>query len=214
MTPEAATPPEGRAGVVADGTPLVRAGIVATLRAEGFDVVAEAGTGAEVVDLVARHTAEVAVLGTLADVPVGELVRRLGARPDPPRIVVLVGRVTPDAIAELLSLSVDALVPRSIAPAELARAVTRLRAGERVIDPGVLVLDTVPDDEPTEPSALTAREREVLVLLSNGQSNREIASSLYVSLPTVKTHLAHIYAKLGAKNRNEALGRAVASGLL
>ncbi len=50
--------------------------------------------------------------------------------------------------------------------------------------------------------------------MSNGHSNREIASSLYVSLPTVKTHLAHIYAKLGAKNRNEAFGRAVANGLL
>jgi ATP/maltotriose-dependent transcriptional regulator MalT len=63
-------------------------------------------------------------------------------------------------------------------------------------------------------SSLTVREREVLALLAEGHSNREIASSLYVSLPTVKTHLAHIYAKLGAKNRNEALGRAVALGLL
>jgi DNA-binding NarL/FixJ family response regulator len=214
MPPDADAPvPDGWAAVVADGTPLVRAGVAATLRAEG-GAVEEAGTAAEVMDLAGRLAPEVVIVGTLADVPVGELVRRLGTRPDPPRVVTLVGRVTPDAIAELLSLSVDALVPRSVTPVELASAVARVRDGERVIDPGVLLVDTAREDEPAEPSALTAREREVLVLLSNGHSNREIASSLYVSLPTVKTHLAHIYAKLGAKNRNEALGRAVASGLL
>ena len=86
--------------------------------------------------------------------------------------------------------------------------------GERVVDPGILVGDEAATEESVGASTLTAREREVLVLLAAGHSNREIASSLYVSLPTVKTHLAHIYAKLGAKNRNEALGRAVARGLL
>jgi DNA-binding NarL/FixJ family response regulator len=201
-------------GVVADGTPMLRAGIAATLRADGFDIAGESGLGSEVLDLVESHAAEIVVIGTLPDLPVTELVRRLAARPDPPRIVVVVGRATPDAIAELLSLDVDALVPRAIGAVDLINAVQRALQGERVIDPGVLVVDITVDDEPVEPSALTAREREVLVLLSNGHSNREIASSLYVSLPTVKTHLAHIYAKLGAKNRNEALGRAVANGLL
>jgi DNA-binding NarL/FixJ family response regulator len=212
-TPAVGAPPDGNA-VVADGTPLVRAGIAATLRAEGFATVAEADAARDVVELVDRHGAGVVVLGALPEVPAGEVVRRLRERPDGPRVVVLVGRVTPEAIAELLSLSVDALVARAVTPAELADAVRRARAGERVIDPAVLQVDTARDEEAVEPSALTAREREVLVLLSNGHSNREIASSLYVSLPTVKTHLAHIYAKLGAKNRNEALGRAVARGLL
>jgi DNA-binding NarL/FixJ family response regulator len=207
-------PPEGQVGVVADTLPLLRAGIAATLQAEGFAMVAEAGTAREVVELVARHRPAVVVLGSLADVPAVELVRRLREPATAPRVAVLVGRVSPEAIAELLSLSVDALVARATTPADLADAVTRAVAGERVIDPGVLLVDTARDEEGAEASSLTAREREVLVLLSNGHSNREIASSLYVSLPTVKTHLAHIYAKLGAKNRNEALGRAVASGLL
>ena len=82
------------------------------------------------------------------------------------------------------------------------------------MDPGILADDEVAPEDSVGANALTAREREVLVLLAAGNSNREIASSLYVSLPTVKTHLAHIYAKLEAKNRNEALGRAVARGLL
>ena len=56
---------------------------------------------------------------------------------------------------------------------------------------------------------LSPREREVLVLLAEGRSNREIASAMTVTVATVKTHLVHIYAKLGAGNRNEALGRAL-----
>jgi DNA-binding NarL/FixJ family response regulator len=112
-----------------------------------------------------------------------------------------------------LSLDVDALVPRTIDADALVAAVRKAVGGDRVVDPAVLTGGEA--EEPTEAaSALTEREREVLVLLAEGHSNREIASSLFVSLPTVKTHLAHIYAKLGAKNRNEALGRAVAGGLL
>jgi two-component system nitrate/nitrite response regulator NarL len=206
--------PESPIGVVADGTPMLRAGIAGTLRADGFDVAAEAGLAAEVVDLVSRHHAELLVIGTLPDMPVVELVRRVRAQPEPARVVLLLGRVAPDAIAELLSLDVEVLVPRSIDAAGLVSAVQRARRGERVVDPGILVSDGASDAEPDITSALTEREREVLVLLAEGHSNREIASSLYVSLPTVKTHLAHIYAKLGAKNRNEALGRAVAGGLL
>jgi ATP/maltotriose-dependent transcriptional regulator MalT len=65
-----------------------------------------------------------------------------------------------------------------------------------------------------EEPMLSPREREVLVLLAEGRSNREIATAMTVTVATVKTHLVHIYAKLGAGNRNEALGRALSFGLL
>ena len=68
------------------------------------------------------------------------------------------------------------------------------------------------EDEPNE--LLSSREREVLACLAQGRSNREIAATLSVTLATVKSHLVRIYAKLEAGNRNEALGRAVALGLL
>jgi DNA-binding NarL/FixJ family response regulator len=206
-------PPSSPIGVVADGTPLLRAGVATALRADGYDVPGETSIGAEVVALVRSHSAVVVVLGSFPDVPVLEVVRRLRAEPSPPAIVLLLSRVAPDGIAELLSLDVGGLVPRSIDAPELLVAIERVRRGERVVDPGILVVEAM-NGGLDDANALTAREREVLVLLSAGHSNREIASSLYVSLPTVKTHLAHIYAKLGAKNRNEALGRAVAGGLL
>jgi DNA-binding NarL/FixJ family response regulator len=207
-------PPEAIVCVVADGVPMLRAGVVATLLAEQVEVRGASGSAADVLTMMADHGARLVVVGSVPDMPVVELVRRLRARPEPPRIVVLLGRVAPDAIAELLSLDVDALVPRTIGGEALVAAVRKAQAGERVVDPAVLTGDGEAE-EPTEAaSSLTEREREVLVLLAAGHSNREIASSLFVSLPTVKTHLAHIYAKLGAKNRNEALGRAVAGGLL
>lgn len=207
-------PPESPIGVVADGTPMLRAGIAGTLRSGGYEVAAETGLGSEVVGLVSLHRPELVVVGTLPDIAVVELVRLLRDQPEPPHLLVLLGRIAPDAIAELLSLDVAGLVPRTIDAAALVGAAQRVRQGERVVDPGILVGDATVDDEPGTANALTDREREVLVLLAGGHSNREIAASLYVSLPTVKTHLAHIYAKLGAKNRNEALGRAVAGGLL
>jgi DNA-binding NarL/FixJ family response regulator len=206
--------PEPPIGVVVDATPMLRAGIAGTLRADGFEIAGETAAATEVVELVARHQAAFTVIGTMPDAPVVELVRRLRAQPEPPRIVILLGRVAPEAIAELLSLEVAGMVPRSIDAAGLVSVVRRALAGERVVDPGILVSESATEAEPEIASSLTDREREVLVLLAEGHSNREIASSLYVSLPTVKTHLAHIYAKLGAKNRNEALGRAVAGGLL
>jgi LuxR family maltose regulon positive regulatory protein len=64
------------------------------------------------------------------------------------------------------------------------------------------------------PDVLSSREREVLVLLAEGRTNREIATSLSVTVATVKSHLVRIYSKLEAANRNEALGRAVSLGLL
>jgi two-component system nitrate/nitrite response regulator NarL len=207
-------PPDPAIGVVADGTPMLRAGIAGALRDGGFEIAAELAEAADLVDVLVRHRAQFVVIGTLPEVPAVEIVRRVRAEADTAHVVLLLGRVSPEAIAELLSQEVRGMVSRSIDGSDLVSAVQRVLDGERVIDPAILVSDRGPEDATEEASVLTAREREVLVLLAGGHSNREIASSLYVSLPTVKTHLAHIYAKLGAKNRNEALGRAVAGGLL
>ncbi len=206
--------PPGSPIVVADGTPLLRVGVASTLRDAGYAVPELGATAADVTELVRRHAPAVVVAGAVPDASLSELVRRVRAVAEPVRVLLLLGPLGAEAIAELLGLDVEGLVPRTIDADAFVAVVGRIRAGERVVDPGVLVVEqtNVADAEPA--GSLTAREREVLVLLAAGHSNREIASSLFVSLPTVKTHLAHIYAKLGAKNRNEALGRAVAAGLL
>jgi DNA-binding NarL/FixJ family response regulator len=198
--------------VVADVVPLVRLGLATVLRSEGYTVVADVASAREVAKAVVEHGPDLAVVGAVNDLSIDELARQVREAPVEIRLVVLLGRAPRDTLADLLAVAVDGLVSRSVDPAELVRAVARVVAGERYVDPTLLTGDA-PDEE-FEPLALTAREREVLGLLASGCSNREIASTLFVSLPTVKTHLAHIYDKLDARNRNEALGRAMTLGLL
>jgi DNA-binding NarL/FixJ family response regulator len=198
--------------VVADVVPLVRLGLATVLRDAGHDVVAEAASAREVAKAVIEHGPDLALVGAVNDLSVDEMARQVHDAPTHVRLVVLLGRSPRDTLADLLAVAVDGLLSRSIAPTDLVRAVERVLAGERYVDPTLLTGDA-PDEE-FEPMALTARERDVLGLLASGCSNREIASTLFVSLPTVKTHLAHIYDKLDARNRNEALGRAMTLGLL
>jgi DNA-binding NarL/FixJ family response regulator len=198
--------------VVADVVPLVRLGLATVLRGEGYEVVAEVASAREVAKAVVEHAPDLAVVGAVNDLSIDELARQVREAPADVRLLVLLGRAPRDTLAELLGVAVDGLVSRSIEGPELLRAVERVAAGERYVDPALLTGDA-PDEE-FEPMALTTREREVLGLLASGCSNREIASTLFVSLPTVKTHLAHIYDKLDARNRNEALGRAMTLGLL
>jgi DNA-binding NarL/FixJ family response regulator len=198
--------------VVADVVPLVRLGLATVLRDAGHDVVAEVTTAREVAKAVVEHGPDLALVGAVNDLSVDEMARQVHEAPTDVRLVVLLGRSPRDTLADLLAVAVDGLVSRAIEGAELVRAVERVLGGERYVDPTLLTGDA-PDEE-FEPMALTARERDVLGLLASGCSNREIASTLFVSLPTVKTHLAHIYDKLDARNRNEALGRAMTLGLL
>ena len=198
--------------VVADVVPLVRVGLMAVLRAEGFDVVAEASSARELAKAVIDHSPDLVVVGVVNDLAVDEMARQVRAGASGVRLVVMLNRAPRDTLADLLAVDVDGLLARSIDPSDLIRAVGRVLGGERHIDPTLLSGD-VPDED-LEPMTLTAREQEVLGLLAAGSSNREIAAALFVSLATVKTHLAHIYDKLDARNRNEALGRAMTLGLL
>ncbi|MEP6623756.1 MAG: response regulator transcription factor [Acidimicrobiia bacterium] len=198
--------------VVADVVPLVRVGLTTVLRTAGHDVVADASSAREVAKAVIEHSPEIVIVGVLNDLSVAEIARQVREVGQGTRIVVMLQRAPRDTLADLLAVDVDGLLARSIGADDLCRAVDRVLAGERYIDPALISGDA-PDEE-LEPMTLTAREREVLGLLAAGSSNREIASTLFVSLPTVKTHLAHIYDKLGARNRNEALGRAMSLGLL
>jgi DNA-binding NarL/FixJ family response regulator len=121
-------------------------------------------------------------------------------------------------VGYLLALGASAVVLRTSDDEELGEAIDAAAKGGQHVAPALhgALAGTVrlpPLDERTD-EVLTAREREVLVLLAEGRTNREIASDLSVTLATVKSHLVRIYAKLEATNRNQALGRAVSLGLL
>ncbi len=201
----------GPSVVISDAVPLVLAGLAAVLRDAGYRVVGELANAVELPALVSDLKPGIVVLGTTPDLTQGQMVRRLRAAAPPTCIALLMPGGTRESLVELLGLDVEALLARSIEPAELVNSLRRAWRGERVVDPALLNQSV---DIEAEASSLTTREQEVLGKLATGQSNRQIASELFVSLPTVKTHLAHIYAKLGASNRNEALARAMTLGFL
>lgn len=205
--------------LVIDDIPMFRLGVMALLEPIGVDVVAETGSSRDLLEAVHLHDVDLVVIGSVGQTPVTDLVGKLRGIDNPPAVVVLLPRSHAGELTWLLNQEVGGLLVRSADGDEIARSVGRVLAGERVVAPALLStvvgeLDVPGEDEAPEEGPLTAREREVLARLGKGSSNREIAAELMVTVATVKTHLAHIYEKLDAKNRNEALREAVARGLL
>jgi DNA-binding NarL/FixJ family response regulator len=136
--------------------------------------------------------------------------------------MLLVDHAESPDVARLLNLGADALLLRTARADELADAVLRLKAGERVVASALAVgtigrvgpLMDVSHDEATRRSGLSPKELEVLAELASGSTYMQIAEALIVTQATIKTHLVHIYKKLGVKNRHEAIARALALGLL
>jgi DNA-binding NarL/FixJ family response regulator len=201
--------------VVVDQWALVRLGITAVLEGAGVDVVAEEGSGRD--GLLRARALEPAllVLGAMPDLSLTEALGQARQLPVQPRVLVLVSALAPADVSELMSLSPDAVLVRSAGADELRDAVTRLLAGERFVSPALVsaVMDGLQAGDVTA-GPLTVKEIEVLARLAEGRSNQQIADALFVSSATVKTHLSNIYGKLGVANRQEALARAVALGLL
>lgn len=205
--------------VVVEELALVRAGIGAVLGSLGVEVVAETHSGREAASVVAAERPEVVVVGSTPDLRAVDVVRRLVQGRRRAAIVVLLPPAGAEHVRYLVALGVAAVSLRAGSTDEVAAAVEAALKGEQFVAPALhhgLAGAVRPRDavrSETGP-ALSGREREVLALLAEGRSNREIAATLSVTLATVKSHLVRIYAKLGANNRNEALGRAVARGLL
>jgi DNA-binding NarL/FixJ family response regulator len=213
--------PDGRddqRAIVGDELEIARLGVTAVLRAQGLDVVAETHSGRELASLAAVEQPDLVVVGQPADLTLVDTVRRvLRVRPRPP-VVALVAAGQGDVVGMLIALGTRGIALRSGSADELAAVFASVLKGEPYIvsalQPALVgAVKPRPLDERTT-ELLSTRERDVLACLAQGRSNREIAEALSVTLATVKSHLVRIYAKLGATNRNECLGRAVSLGLL
>jgi DNA-binding NarL/FixJ family response regulator len=206
-----------RRAIVVDELALVRLGVVAVLEPLGIEVVAETHSGRELVSLAAVERPDLVVVGTPTDLTLVDVVERLRRRCV---VVGLIPRAAQDDVGLLVAHGVDGLALRHGSTEELATVVDRVRLGEKVVVPALLpalagrVRLRTQSNEVDDSIALTFREKEVLAFLAEGRTNREIAGALSVSVATVKSHLVHIYDKLGAANRNDAIGRAVAAGIL
>ncbi|WP_278260503.1 response regulator transcription factor [Nocardia sp. AG03] len=204
--------------LVADDHTLLREALCDLLRAEpDFEVVVQAGTGTAAIELAAEHRPDVLLLDLempQSDPP--ETVRRLLAQDPALRIIVLSMHDGQQLVQQLLSLGVRGYLHKGAGRQTLISAI-RQSVGE---GPQTITLSVSPAslfaraEEPEESTVLSAREREVLVLVAEARSNRQIASSLGITEATVKRHLRNIFAKLDAVSRIDAVNRAVELSLI
>jgi DNA-binding NarL/FixJ family response regulator len=204
--------------LVCDELALVRSGIAAVLEGRGIEVAVRTRSAKEAVSEATFERPDLIVCGVPADLAIPDAVRRFTALRPRPALVVLTPPAHDADLTYILAMGVNGLGLRTIDDDDLGDLVDAARKGGQTVVPalhgalaGGVKLRPLAEQEA---ELLSAREREVLVLLAEGRTNREIASALSITLATVKSHLVRIYAKLEAANRNEALGRAVNLGLL
>jgi DNA-binding NarL/FixJ family response regulator len=208
--------------VVAEDQRLVREGIVTMLTVTGdFDVVAEAENGAQALEAARRTRPDVALVDLRMPVMDGiEATRRIVSEIPDTKVLVLTTFGQDDLLFAALGAGASGFLLKDVPAEQLLEAVAAVARGEGRIDPSVTA--TVvrhfrrhhqPDRTPAQAQpVLTTREDEVLRLLARGMTNVEIAAELHVAPGTVKTHVATILAKLGARDRLQAVIIAYESG--
>jgi DNA-binding NarL/FixJ family response regulator len=201
--------------LIADDHPVVRDGLRGIFEAAGdFDVVAEAADGREAADRAAALTPDIVLMDLRMPVmdgvsAIGEL-RRRGVES---RVLVLTTYDTDSDVLPALHAGATGYLLKDAPPGELLRGARAAARGESVLAPSVATRVLGQMREPAR-EPLSDRELDVLELISRGCSNREAAAKLYISEATVKTHLIHLYAKLGVSDRAAAVAAGNDRGLL
>jgi DNA-binding NarL/FixJ family response regulator len=205
--------------VIVEDHALVRTGLRTSLRSSGFDVVGEAPDGIVGTEMIAELRPDLAVIDLGIPGKDGlTLTRELKSGPNPPRIVVLTMREEEAVVQAVLRAGADAYCVKSSPPETIVDAIRTVAAGGAYFDPRIagVVLSrlTSSGGERVDASPLTPRETEILGLIAEGAANIEIADQLFVSLGTVKTHVAEIMRKLAASDRANATAIAIRSGYI
>jgi DNA-binding NarL/FixJ family response regulator len=208
--------------LIADDQSMVRAGFRMLLSGEDdIDVVAEASTGLEAVAKAGRFDPTV----ILMDIRMPELdglqaTRRILAADGSARILILTTFGLDEYVYEALGAGASGFVLKDDPPEQLIAAIRIVAAGDALLSPAITkrvikqFVRTAHPAPPKEFDDLTAREQDILRLIASGLSNQEIAKELYISETTVKTHVTHILAKLGLRDRVQAVVLAYESGVI
>jgi DNA-binding NarL/FixJ family response regulator len=198
---------------------LTRAGLRGILAMDvRLEVVAEVDSAVEAILAGRRSPVDVVVVAHESLEAAAETVGQISSSLPGARMVALVDQVDPDGLLTVIRAGAAGVVGRD-APAETITTAIRATAEGGLAIPPDLAASVLRDvargpSRPARRPVLTAREREVLVLIAEGRTNREIARSLAVSVGTVKAHVEHILAKLGASHRTDAAIRGLRLGLI
>ncbi|WP_166346084.1 response regulator [Phytoactinopolyspora limicola] len=210
--------------LLVDDEELVRAGLRVIIDARpDLTVVGEAGDGAEVGPLAARLRPDVVLMDVRMPAVDGiQATRLLMARPNPPRIVVITTFENDDYVYDALQAGAHGFVLKRTPPDQIVQAIRLVVKGDSLLFPDAIrqLAARHASRSPADTagalaeSGLTEREGEVLRLMAAGKSNLEIAADLYLGVETVKTHVGNVLAKLGVRDRTQAVIAAYESGFV
>lgn len=203
---------------IVDDDPLVRMGLKAILQSEdGWDVVAEAGDGAAAVAEVRRAAPDVVLMDVRMPGMDGlEATRLIVQAGSAAKVLVLTTFEVDEYVFEAMRAGAAGFVLKRVPPTELIEAVRIVASGESLLFPASTraVIERFAGPGQQEMPELTEREQDVLRELARGRSNLEIATGLFVSVETVKSHVASILTKLGVRDRTQAVIVAYESGFV
>jgi two-component system nitrate/nitrite response regulator NarL len=212
-SPVAAT----RTVVVADDHPLFRAALVRLVGDDAsLTLTAVAIDGGEALKAILEHQPDVAVLDMRMPVLSGsEVSARIAQSDCTTRMLLLSEYHDGETVTEALEAGAAGYLSKSATAAEITQAILRVAEGEAVLDAtlGGQVAEAIRTRGGARPR-LSPRERDVLRHIAAGHGSREIAMEMHLAVPTVKTHLAHLYQKLGVNDRASAVAEAMRQGLL
>jgi len=212
--------------LLADDQALIRAGLRVLLdSADDIEVVAEADNGDQAVRLCAQHRADIVLMDIrMPGVDGLEATRRISAEENLAgvKVLILTTFESDEYVYEALQAGASGFLVKDTEPAELLHAVRVIAGGDALLSPGItrrLIADIAVGRAPQKAkhpglSELTDREREIMALVAQGLSNDEIATQLYLSPLTVKTHAGRAMLKLHARDRAQLVVIAYQSGLV
>ncbi|REE99853.1 response regulator [Thermomonospora umbrina] len=222
---DAPAPDRGPRVLIADDQELVRTGFRLILTARGIEVVGEAADGAEAVAAALRLRPDVVLMDIRMPAMDGlEAARRVLAQVPECRVIMLTTFDLDRYVYAALAAGASGFLLKDVTPAHLAAAVRLVDTGDALLAPSITrrLVERFAAGAPAAPApavhrdlaALTPRELEVLTLMGRGLSNTELAHTLTLSEATVKTHVARIFAKLGLRDRAQAVVLAYETGLV
>jgi DNA-binding NarL/FixJ family response regulator len=204
--------------LLADDHRILREGLRRSLEAQGFEVAGEAGDGGEAVEMAMELRPDVVLMDITMPVLDGvEATRRIRERLPDVRVVMLTMHADDDTIAQAIRVGADGYLVKDCSTDEIAETLHLVASGRTAVSQEVAV-SMLREVRASQPDAaeevVSAREEEVLQLIADGCSSVEVAERLFISQKTVKNHLASIYHKLDARDRTQAVLRAVRMGIV